>query len=113
MARYGITLLAARLWGTGFPWGTLAVNLTGCLLIGVLLGLSEREGLLSPSTRLFLMTGFLGGLTTFSTYALESITFARSGSLTGTTANVLANNVAGLVLVLGGMWLAQKLLPGG
>lgn len=113
MARYGTTLLAARLWGTGFPWGTLVVNLTGCLLIGLLFGLSEREGVLSPSARLLLMTGFLGGLTTFSTYALESTNFARSGSLPGAASNVLANNMAGLVLVLGGMWLAQKILPGG
>jgi CrcB protein len=111
--RYGSTLLATRLYGTNFPWGTLAVNLAGCLLIGLLFGFSEREGMLTPGTRLFLMTGFMGGLTTFSTYALETSNFARTGSWSVATSNLLANNVAGLLLVVAGMWLAQKLVPGG
>lgn len=109
--RYGSALLAARFWGAGFPWGTLAVNLVGCFVIGVLFGISEQKGGLRPETRLLLMTGFLGGLTTFSTYALETTNFARTGSLIGAASNLIANNAAGLVLVVTGMWLAQKLGP--
>lgn len=109
--RYGATLLATRLFGSTFPWGTLGVNLAGCFLIGVLFGLSDR-GALSPKARLVLMTGFLGGLTTFSTYALETAGFRRSDQLTGAVSNLLANNGAGLALVLVGMRLAQKLAPG-
>jgi CrcB protein len=57
------------------------------------------------------MTGFLGGLTTFSTYALETANFARSGSTIGALSNLIANNAAGLALVVTGMWLTQKLGP--
>jgi CrcB protein len=110
-ARYGTTLLATRLFGSAFPWGTLAVNLIGCLLIGVLFGVSDW-GAVNPQTRLLLMTGFLGGLTTFSTYALETSGFARSEQLTGAVSNLVANNGAGLALVFAGFWLAQKLAPG-
>ena len=59
LARYGVTLMAGRLVGSRFPWGTLLVNLVGCFLIGVSFALVERTNLLSPSVRLFFMTGFL------------------------------------------------------
>ncbi len=113
VVRYGSTLLATRWFGTAFPWGTLAVNLAGCFVIGALFEASAREGLMSPSTRLLLTTGFLGGLTTFSTYALETANFARTGSQFAAVSNLLANNVAGLALVLIGMGLARTVLAGG
>jgi CrcB protein len=103
MARYGTALLAARLFGTAFPWGTLIVNLAGCFLIGLLLALAERTALIGPGARLFLVTGFLGGLTTFSTYGMESAQAARSGEPALMLYNIMANNVGGLVLVVLGM----------
>lgn len=109
--RFGTSLLAARWWGTSFPWGTLAVNLAGCFLIGVLFGLSER-GSLSPEGRLFLMTGFLGGLTTFSSYGLETSHLTRSGQFANAACNLIANNGAGIALVFLGLWLAHKLVQG-
>jgi CrcB protein len=112
LSRYGFAFGAARLLGGRFPWGTLLANLTGCLLIGLAFGLSERAGLLSPSARLFFMTGFLGALTTFSTYALESVVFLREGSY-GAVINFLLNNLGGGVLVLAGMWLAGFLTQRG
>ena len=63
-----------------FPFGTFAVNLVGCFLIGAFYAISARHGL-SPNTRLFLTTGFCGGFTTFSTFANESLTLLKSGSL--------------------------------
>ncbi len=110
LCRYGASLLAVRLFGAAFPWGTLFVNLTGCLLIGMSFELSERQLLIGPSTRLLLVTGFLGALTTFSTFALESVNFGREGNFAGVVVNFLANNVLGLLLVLVGMWIVRELL---
>lgn len=104
-SRYGISLLAARLWGTGFPWGTLMVNLTGCFLIGLIFALADRVRLLTPDMRLFLITGYLGALTTFSSFALETVTAGRAGLTFLPLANILINNVGCLTLTFCGMWL--------
>lgn len=107
LARYETALLAGRLIGTRFPWGTLLVNLTGCFLIGVSFALAERTSLLSPSARLFFMTGFLGALTTFSTFALETVNAVRGETLLIALMNFLVNNAVGLGLVILGMWLVR------
>lgn len=57
--------------GSGMPWGTFAVNMAGCLLIGVCCGWAERNGWMSPAMQLFLVTGFCGGFTTFSSFSNE------------------------------------------
>lgn len=107
--RYGTTLLAGKWFGTGFPWGTLAVNLTGCFLIGIILGLAEKSSLVQPSTRLFFVTGFLGGLTTFSSYAMESIVAFRSSTFLA-LGNIAVNNLIGLALVAVGFTLVEHVL---
>jgi fluoride exporter len=108
LSRYGISLLAARLFGTRFPWGTLAVNLSGCFLIGLAFALAERGlSIMNPAVRLFFVTGFLGALTTFSTYGLETILSMREGSHLVTVANFLSNNVIGLALVFLGMLVGR------
>ncbi|HMO50610.1 MAG TPA: fluoride efflux transporter CrcB [Kiritimatiellia bacterium] len=108
LTRYGATVLSARWLGTQFPWGTLLVNFTGCFLIGLIIGFSERSDVLTPAARIFLIVGFLGGLTTFSTYALETINAARAGDIFTLTLNILAQNGVGLMLVALGM-LASRL----
>ena len=107
--RYGATLLAGKLFGTGFPWGTLIVNLGGCFLIGIILALAEKTSFVEPSTRLFFVTGFLGGLTTFSSYALESILAFRSSTALA-LANIAANNLLGLALVVCGLKVTEQIL---
>jgi CrcB protein len=112
LCRYGFTLAGARWLGVRFPWGTLMANMTGCLLIGVAFALTERSELLPPSGRLFFMTGFLGALTTFSTYALESVNYLRVGSYAA-LANILVNNLGGGALVAIGYALVHLILEGG
>jgi CrcB protein len=108
LSRYGASLLAARLFGSRFPWGTLAVNLVGCFFIGLAFALAERgSGLMNPSMRLFFVTGYLGGLTTFSTYALETTHALGSQNTAAALLNFTANNALGLALVLLGMWAAK------
>jgi fluoride exporter len=104
-SRYGVGLLAARVWGAQFPWGTLIVNLFGCFAIGLLFALAERSRLLTPDLRLLLITGYLGALTTFSSFAVETVNAARTGLVLQPLSNILINNLAGLTLTYLGLRL--------
>lgn len=86
-----------------FPWGTLVVNVLGCLLMGVLGAAADVRGLLSPETRALLMIGTLGGFTTFSTFAYETLTLARDGQ----SLSVLGNVLLHLGLCLLAVWLGD------
>jgi CrcB protein len=109
LSRYAVSLWAARLLGPRFPWGTLTVNLAGCFLIGLAFAWAERGlSIMNPSVRLFFMTGYLGALTTFSTYGLETIISLREGTYLVGISNILANNILGAALVVLGM-LAGRL----
>jgi CrcB protein len=108
LSRYGVSLLAAGLFGSRFPFGTLIVNLLGCFLIGLSFAFADRGlNLMNPSVRLFFMTGFLGGLTTFSTFALETVNSMRAGTYFITVAYFLSNNVVGAAVVFLGMWVGR------
>ncbi len=79
ICRYLISLFMTQAHN-GFPWGTFAVNVAGCLLIGILWGLTSRFQNISPSFSLFLMVGFCGGFTTFSTFSKEGLTMLQADS---------------------------------
>ena len=105
VGRWLVGLGAMRVMGTGFPWGTLAVNLLGGLVMGmlarVLVGLPEG----GHDARLFLMTGVLGGFTTFSAFSLDAANLWMRGE-TGIAAAYVALSVAGSLLALAaGLWL--------
>lgn len=86
--------------GTAFPIGTFVVNLAGCLVIGLLAGLADFRQVLTPTARLFLLVGLLGGFTTFSSFAYETFTLARDAE----TAKALANAVLQVTLGFGAAW---------
>jgi CrcB protein len=91
------------------PYGTFAVNMLGCFFIGLIIGLSESRQFLTPEMRLFIVTGLLGSLTTFSTYALESFNLFRDGEIAASLVNVGIHVVVGLVCVALGMMLSRAI----
>lgn len=107
VARYLVSLAAARLFGDEFAWGTLAVNLAGCFLIGLAVGLAERS-ILSREFRIFFVTGVLGGLTTFSTFSFESTRYFAGGEYLKAGADVAANVIVGLALAAAGLAAAAR-----
>lgn len=89
---------------TAFPWGTLAVNVTGCLVLGVLSGAAASE-----EVRLLVGTGLCGALTTYSTLSYETLRLAERGTKAVAAVNVLANVIAGLLAVFLGLALGAAL----
>jgi CrcB protein len=107
--RFMVSGWVHRLPGTSnFPHGTLVVNVVGCLALGFLGGWVEHRQVLSPTTRLFVMIGVLGGFTTFSTFAYETLAFAHGADV----ARALANIALQVVLGLGAAWLGFSIARG-
>ncbi len=92
-----------------FPWGTLWVNLLGSFIIGILWELSERISI-APDLRVFVLVGILGGFTTFSSYALETIHLFRAGETGYALVNIITANLLGLVLVVAGVVISKQIL---
>lgn len=86
-----------------FPYGTLAVNLLGCFMIGFLSQLAEARGALGSELRIFIFVGILGGFTTFSSFGNETLNLIRDGETFNALANIGANVIFGLMLV----WLGR------
>jgi len=104
--RYGMTGFVQQ-WSRsiGFPYGTLAVNLIGCFLIGFLSQLAESRGVFTADSRTFVFIGILGGFTTFSAFGHETMNLWRDGENTLALANVAAH----LILGLGAVWASRAL----
>lgn len=99
--RYFVQSRIQPLAGEGFPTGTLVVNVSGCIAIGLLLTLAEQRSWLTGETRLMLVTGFLGGYTTFSAFGWETYQLLRDDAILQAGAYVFASVVVGLL----GVWL--------
>lgn len=109
LARYGLSGLTHRLFSAStFPLGTMAVNLIGCLLIGVLAGLSESRQLLTSDFRTFAMIGILGGFTTFSAFGYETVALLRNSQYASALLNVVLQVLLGVALVWLGYALATR-----
>lgn len=110
VARYWCSGLVAQRVGEVFPWGTFAVNVIGCFLIGIMGAMSEPDGrwYVDPGARQFLMIGVLGGFTTFSSFSLQTLNLLRDGEWLYATANVAASVAACLLAV----WLGFVVVAG-
>lgn len=103
-ARYLLDGHVQRRHGGAFPWGTLAVNVSGCLLLGVLTGLGRR-GELSDAVSTMLGTGGLGAYTTFSTFAVDTVQLIEEGDVATAVRNVAAHLIVGLAAATTGLAL--------
>src|SRR5882672_6504867 len=110
MARYAVGLWIEARVGPGFPWGTFAVNTSGCFLIGVLATLADEHAWITPTARLALVTGVLGGFTTFSTFGLETWELVEDGHAWLALANGAASLAVGLAAVVAGVQLTRQLV---
>lgn len=112
VSRYGVGVLAGRTLGEGFAYGTLAVNVLGCLVLGVLVQIERSTDLVTHPLRLLAVVGFLGAFTTFSAFGYETLRYVESGAHHLAMLNVTANVVLGLSAVWGGYLVGRILVPG-
>lgn len=104
MARFACSRAMAAWFPHAFPWGTFAVNITGCFLIGIFFALCGKAVIVSDNIRLFLIVGICGGFTTFSAFTLEGIGLLRENKY----GIFLAYTAASVVLGLAATWLGIK-----
>jgi CrcB protein len=107
--RYLVGVWAARALGTGFPYGTLFVNLVGSLLISIILALAISTDWIGPTVRLTLTTGFMGGLTTYSSFNYETLKYFDEGAWALGALNAITTFVGCMAMGVLGLWIARKM----
>jgi fluoride exporter len=108
LSRYYLTLLFSRWLGTNFPFGTFFINISGALIMGFFVTLTLKRAIMSSDLRLFVAIGFLGSYTTFSTYALDATTLARTSDRVLALSYWLGSAVLGVIFLEIGSFLARK-----
>lgn len=111
-ARYLLSGWALEAFGSGFPWGTFAVNVIGSFGVGLLMQVGIATPLLSPTLRLALTTGVMGGFTTYSTFNYETIRYVQDGAWRLAVGNVALTLVACLAAGFAGIALGRSLFGG-
>ncbi len=106
--RHLVSAVSLRVWGPGFPWGTLIVNIAGCFAMGVLVEVLARRFNATNELRLFLATGVLGGFTTFSAFSLDTAVLWERGASTAAMGYVAASVAGSILAVFAGLWLARS-----
>ncbi|MDI4236358.1 MULTISPECIES: fluoride efflux transporter CrcB [unclassified Bradyrhizobium] len=108
--RHGVNLSTARTFGTGFPYGTLTVNVVGSLVMGLLAGYFAFRGEAAQTWRLFLTTGILGGFTTFSSFSLDTALLYERGELGLTLLYVAVSFACSVGALFVGLWAVRSLV---
>ena len=99
---------AVHRWIPGFfPYGTFVVNVVGCLVFGLIVGLAESRFVVGPGARAFLLVGVLGGFTTFSSFTFETFELVRSGQLLAASTNVIGQVAIGFLALWAGFGLGR------
>lgn len=106
-ARYLVSALVLRATTPYFPYGTFVVNVLGCALFGAIVGLAQHRVALSPDARAFLLVGVLGGFTTFSTFAFDTLSLLRDAQPAAALVNALGQLLVGVAAVWVGFRLTQ------
>lgn len=109
MLRHAVNVASARTLGTGFPYGTLTVNITGSIVMGLLAGYFAFKGEASQGWRLFLMTGILGGYTTFSAFSLDAIALYERGEIGMALGYVAASGAISIFGLFAGLMVIRQL----
>ena len=107
LARYGLQGVVQKSAGASFPWGTLAVNLTGCFVFGLIWALAEERLLIRPETRSVILIGFLGSFTTFSSFVFETSELLRDGQWAMAIGNLAAQNILGIAIFFAGLFIGR------
>ena len=108
-ARYLISRYAAKILGPVFPYGTLFINVTGSMIVGLFVVWTSERVFIDPRWRLLIAVGFCGAFTTFSSYAFETMAYFEQGQWLLMATNILTNNILCLLAALAGMVLARVL----
>ncbi|HSG05198.1 MAG TPA: fluoride efflux transporter CrcB [Nitrospiria bacterium] len=109
LARYGLSGWVQRASGSGFPWGTLAVNVAGCFLFGLVWAVSEGRLSIRPEYRTIALVGFMGAFTTFSTFAFETVQLLREDQWGAAFLSVTAQNLSGILFLFLGLAIGKAL----
>ncbi|NLH16043.1 MAG: CrcB family protein [Phycisphaerae bacterium] len=109
IARYGLGGFVQRISGAGFPWGTVAMNLTGCLLFGLAFSALESRIQVRPEFRTIVFIGFFGAFTTFSSFVAETVSLMDDSQWFYAGANLMGQNVLGIAALLAGLALGRML----
>lgn len=107
LSRHGVNVGAAKIFGFGFPWGTMIANILGCFLMGVIIARFAQMDGTSPELRSFIVTGFLGAFTTFSTFSLDFVTMYERGDILHALMYMGASVILGITALFAGSWLIR------
>jgi CrcB protein len=112
LSRYGLGGLAQKYTGSVFPFGTLVINVIGCLVIGLVMQIAANTDIIPANARIVITIGFLGAFTTFSTFSYETMKFLEDGAWVSAFLNISSNLGIGLIATFIGMLLGRIILGG-